>query len=67
MSRYTLRVKRGDEILSRVTFESQFKSTGYYSGSTSPDDINRLLNVDVLDEARGLLEKSVEKISFPTQ
>lgn len=67
VSRYTLRVKRGDEILSRSTFESQFKSTGYYAGSTSPDNLNRLLDADLLDEARGLLEKSVEKIAFPTQ
>lgn len=66
VSRYTLRVKRGDEVLSRVTFESQFKSTGYYANSTAPRDINRLLDADVLDEARGVLEKAVDKISFPT-
>jgi hypothetical protein len=66
VSRYTLRVKRGDEILSRVTFESQFKSTGYYTNSTAPQDINRLLDADVLDEARDVLEKAVDKISFPT-
>ncbi|MCC7544108.1 MAG: hypothetical protein IT506_01300 [Aquabacterium sp.] len=66
VSRYTLRLKRGDEVLNRMTFEGQFKSTGYYAASTSPDDINRLLQADVLDEARGVLEKAVDKISFPT-
>lgn len=66
VSRYTLRVKRGDEILNRVTFESQFKSTGYYANSTAPQDINRLLDADVLDEALVVLEKAVDKISFPT-
>lgn len=65
VSRYTLRVKRGEEILNRVTFESQFKSTGYYANSTPPLEINRLLDADVLDEARGVLEKAVNKISFP--
>lgn len=65
VSRYTLRVKRGEEILNRVTFESQFKSTGYYANSTTAQNINRLIDADVLDEARGVLEKTVDKISFP--
>lgn len=67
VSRYTLRLKRGDEILSRVTFESQFKSTGYYANSIAQQNINRLLDADVLDEALGVLDKAVEKITFPSQ
>jgi hypothetical protein len=65
VSRYTLRVKKGDDILNRITFEGQFKSAGYYAKSTAPDQLKRLLDADVLDEARGLLEKAVDKIDFP--
>jgi hypothetical protein len=67
VSRYTLRLKMGDTILNRTTFESQFKSTGYYASSTTPPNIKRLLDSDVLDEARVLLDKAVEKITFPSQ
>lgn len=66
VSRYTLRIKKGDEVINRVAFESQFKSTGYYVKSTAPDQLKSLFDADVLDEARGLLEKAVEKISFPS-
>ncbi len=66
VSRYTLRIKKGDELINRVAFESQFKSTGYYGKTSTPDQIKSLFDADVLDEARGLLEKAVEKISFPS-
>lgn len=65
-ARYTLRIKKGEEILSRIGFESQYKSTGYYGKSTAPDQVKRLLAVDVMDEAFGLLEKSVEKVILPS-
>ncbi|WP_374320780.1 hypothetical protein [Aquabacterium sp.] len=67
VSRYTLRVKKAEEVQARITFESQFKSTGYYATTTSPDDTNRLFQADVLDEARGVLEKAVDKLSLPPQ
>lgn len=66
VSRYTLRIKKSEEVLNRITFESQFKSTGYYVNSTTPENVTRLLDSDVLDESRGVLEKAVDKISFPT-
>lgn len=65
-SRYTLRVKKGDEILSRIAFESQFKSTGYYNKSTAPDQVKQMLDANVMDEAPGLLRKAVENIAFPS-
>ena len=66
VSRYTLRIKKGDEVINRVAFESQFKSTGYYGKSTAPEQLKGLFDADVLDEARGLLEKAVDKVSFPS-
>lgn len=64
--RYTLRVKKGSEIVSRIGFEAQIKSTGYYRNSTPPEHVKRIVDADVLDEAGGLLDKVVEKISFPS-
>jgi hypothetical protein len=63
-ARYTLRVKSSEEVLSRITFEGQFKSTGYFK-STSPQNVKRLIDADLIDEAQNLIEKSVEKIVFP--
>ena len=65
-ARYTLRVKKGAEILSRIGFESQYKSTGYYGKSTGSEQVMRMLAADVMDEAFGLLQKSVEKLVFPS-
>lgn len=64
-ARYTLRIKKGEEIISRTGFESQYKSTGYYGKSTASDQVIRMLAADVMDEAFGLLQKSVEKLVFP--
>ncbi len=65
-ARYTLRLKKGEEIISRTGFESQYKSTGYYGKSTASDQVMRMLAADVMDEAFGLLQKSVEKLVFPS-
>lgn len=65
-ARYTLRVKKGAEILSRIGFESQYKSTGYYGKTTGSEQVMRMLAADVMDEAFGLLQKSVEKLVFPS-
>jgi hypothetical protein len=65
-ARYTLRLKKGEEIISRTGFESQYKSTGYYGKSTASDQVIRMLAADVMDEAFGLLQKSVEKLVFPS-
>ncbi len=65
VSRYTLRVKKGSDVLTRIAFEGQFKSSGYYGKSTAQEQLKHLFAADVLDEARSLLEKTVDKISFP--
>ena len=65
VSRYTLRVKKGSDVLTRIAFEGQFKSSGYYGKSTAPEQLKHLFAADVLDEARRLLEKAVDKINFP--
>ena len=62
-SRTTLRIKSGENILNRIGFESQYKSTGYYKSSDSTQ-LKKQLDADILDEAGSLLDKAVEKISL---
>jgi hypothetical protein len=63
-ARYTLRIKSGEEILSRSTFEGQFKSSGYFK-TTAPAYIKRLIDADLIDEAQNLLDKAADKVTFP--
>ncbi len=63
-ARYTLRVKAGNEVLTRTTFETQFKSTGFYKQSTPASQIQKLINADLIDEAQVLLDKAADKITF---
>ena len=62
-ARYTMRVKAGSEIVSRSGFEGQFKSTGFYK-ETPEDQIKRLIDSDLIDEAQTLLDKVADKINF---
>lgn len=64
-ARYTLRVKAGNDIVARPAFEGQFKSTSFYK-QTEPAQVQRLVDADLIDEAQLLLDKVVEKISFPS-
>jgi hypothetical protein len=63
-ARYTLRIKSGTEILSRVGFESQFKSTGFYK-QIEPQHLKSLIDADLIDEAKTLLDKAADKVVFP--
>lgn len=63
VSRYTLRIKSGANILARFGFEGQFKSTGYYK-STEANQLKRMLDVDLTNEAKTLLEKAADKANF---
>ncbi|MEJ1959298.1 MAG: hypothetical protein WDM70_07605 [Nitrosomonadales bacterium] len=62
-ARYTLRVKAGSEIVSRTGFEGQFRSTSFYK-ETPADQIKRLIDSDLIDEAQTLLDKAADKINF---
>lgn len=62
-ARYTLRVKAGNDIMSRIGFESQFKSTGFYP-QTAADQLSRLIDSDLIDEAQTLLDKAADKVIF---
>jgi hypothetical protein len=64
-ARYTLRIKSDAGILSRVGFESQFKSTGFYK-QTQLQHLKSLIDVDLIDEAQTLLDKAADKVSFPS-
>lgn len=64
-ARYTLRIKSGSEILSRVGFESQFKSTGFYK-QIEPQHLKNLIDADLIDEAQTLLDKAADKVVFPS-
>jgi len=66
-ARYTLRVKVGTEIWSRTGLESEFKSTGFYKQGTSAIQIKNLIDADLIDEARLLLDKVAEKLTFVKQ
>jgi len=63
-ARYTLRVKSGNEVVSRTGLEIQFKSTGFYKQNTTTEQLKRLIDADLVDEAQVLLEKVADKITF---
>jgi hypothetical protein len=65
-ARYTLRVKIGNEVISRSAFESQFKTTDFYK-ETPVDQLSRLVDADLIDEAQILLVKAVDKVIFQTK
>ncbi|MFA6970547.1 MAG: hypothetical protein WC208_04010 [Gallionella sp.] len=65
-ARYTLRVKLGSEVVSRSAFESQFKTTDFYK-ETPVSQLSRLVDSDLIDEARILLDKAAEKVIFQTK
>jgi len=62
-ARYTLRVKAGNDVVSRSGFESQFKSTDFYK-ETPVDQIVRLVDADLIDQAQLLLDKDANVVSF---
>lgn len=66
-ARYTLRVKTASEVLTRTTFETQFKSSGFYKQSTPAAQIQKLIYADLVDEAQVLLDKAANKITFVKQ
>ena len=66
-ARYTLRVKASSEVLTRTTFETQFKSTGFYKTSTPTNQIQNLIYADLIDEAQVLLDKAADKLTFVKQ
>lgn len=63
-ARYTLRVKAGDTVVSRTGFEIQFKSTGFYKQSTKTEQLKRLIDADLVDEAQAMIEKAADQITF---
>ena len=65
-SRYTFRLKKGENILARFAFEGKFKSTGYFK-STDAQNLKVMFEADVVDEARRLLEMAAEKVELPLQ
>ena len=62
-AKYTLRVKAGDQIISRTGTEEKFTTTGFYN-QTPPDQINKLIDSDIVDEAEKLISKAAETLSF---
>jgi len=65
-AKYGLRVKSGNEVVSRITFEGQFTSTDFYK-TTPTDQITRLINSNLIDEAMPLLDKDADAINFNAQ
>ena len=65
-SRYTFRLKSGENILARVAFEGKFKSAGYFK-STETQHLKVIFEADVVDEAQRLLEMAADKVSLPHQ
>jgi hypothetical protein len=52
--------------LARVAFEGKFKSIGYFK-STDAQNLKVMIEADVVDEARRLLEMAAEKVELPLQ
>ncbi len=63
-ARYTLRLKSGDAVISRVTFEGRFKSSGYFQ-NINPNYLKLMIDSDLIDEAFVLIDKAAEKITLP--
>ena len=49
-------------MINRVAFESQFKSTGYYGKTSTPDQIKSLLTPTCSTKPAACFEKAVENI-----
>jgi hypothetical protein len=65
-AKYTMRVKSGDQVISKVGAEERFSTTGFYP-QTPPDQSNKLVEADILDEAEKLIGKTVEAINFSSK
>jgi hypothetical protein len=62
-ARYTLRVKKGAEVLAKPAFEGQFRSSSFYK-QIDPEQLKKLIDADLVDEAQKLLGKAAEKVTF---
>ena len=60
-ARYTLRLRRGADVLARPMAEVQFRSSSYYP-QTEASHQARLIDADLIDEAAPLLDKAAAQI-----
>ncbi|MFA9215620.1 MAG: hypothetical protein ACEQSK_00805 [Sphingomonadaceae bacterium] len=63
-ARYTLRVRNNNVVGAKFGLESKFKSNGYQASSPAAD-VERLIQLDVVDEAQKLLPGLAGKLVFP--
>jgi hypothetical protein len=60
-ARYTLRVRKGADVLARPMAEAQFRSGSFYP-QTDAAALVRLVEADLIDEAAPLLDKAAAQI-----
>lgn len=63
-AKFTLRVKRKDEVLSRAVVEDQFHSDGFYKPIT-PAQLVGIIQVDLIREALTQYGKTATALTFP--
>lgn len=64
--RFTLRVKKDGEIVSKHGLEKKMKSSGYVQGENEPT-LKNLLSMDIAEEAAPLLDSITTKLNFNPQ
>lgn len=64
-ARYTLRLRKGADVLARPMAEAQFRSSSYYP-QTEAAYLGRLVEADLIDEAAPLLDKAAAQIRLTT-
>jgi hypothetical protein len=63
-AKFTLRVKRKDEVLSRAVVEDQFHTDGFYKPIT-PAQVDSVIQADLIREALTQYGKAATALTFP--
>jgi hypothetical protein len=64
IAKFTLRVKRKDEVISRAVVEDQFHSDGYYKPIT-PAQVDSVIQADLIHEALTQYGKAATAVTLP--
>lgn len=64
--RFTLRVKKDGEVVSKYGLEKKIKSSGYVQGESEPT-LKNLLSMDIAEETAPLLDSITTKLNFNPQ